>query len=452
MDRQQIEQVIADRRIEVVKVGGADMDGVFRGKRILSPHFLEGCQGAGFPQCDVIFGWDIGEQVIEGLAVGSAQTGFADILMRPDLSTFRAVPWEAGAAAVICDYAEEDGRPLAVSPRQVLRRVVERAAAAGYQARMAVELEVRLFRENQESLRAKGYSHLRPISPGLNCYSLHHATLDEDVLGRIRRLMIEFGVPVEGYNREHGEGMYEINLHHADALTAADHALLYKSGSKEIAAQAGVIPTFMAKYSDQLDGCSGHLHQSLWSSDGERNLFWEAEALHHASDGMRSYAAGVLATLPELMLLYAPNVNSYKRFVAGSWAPTNVTWGFDNRTAALRFITGSAAACRVENRVPGSDVNAYLGFAASLAGGLYGLERGLTCPPPIEGDAYAATEAPKLPRTLSEAVECFTTSAVAQEYFGDDFVEHYARMRQWEVDAFQRAVTDWERQRYFEQV
>ena len=452
MDLPQIEQLIAERGIEVVKVGGADMDGIFCGKRILTSHFLEGCRGGGFPQCDVIFGWDIQQRLIDGLAIGSAKTGFADIQMRPDLSTFRTVPWEEGAATVICDYAHEDGRPVEVAPRQVLRRVVERAESAGYRPRMAVELEIRLFREDQESLRAKGYRALRPLSPGLNCYSIPHATMDEDVVGRIRKLMIDFGVPVEGYNREHGEGMYEINLHYADALNAADDALLYRSGTKEIAAQAGIVPTFMAKYDDQLDGCSGHVHQSLWSANGDENLFWNADAPHHASEQMRAYAAGVLATLPEFMLMYAPNINSYKRFVAGSWAPTTVTWGFDNRTTALRFITGSRTADRIENRVPGADVNGYLGFAASLAGGLYGLERGLTCPPPIEGDAYSATEAPALPRTLHEAVERFDASALAREYFGSEFVEHYVRMRRWEVAAFQRAVTDWERQRYFEQV
>ena len=452
MNLQQIEQLIAEREIAVVKVGGADIDGVFRGKRILSAHFLEGCKDGGFPQCDVVFGWDIQEQLIDGLAVGSLQSGFADVVMRPDLSTFRTVPWEAGAAAVICDYLSEDGGPVSVAPRQVLRRVSERAVALGYQPRLVVELEMRLFREDQESLRAKGYRGLQPLSPGLNCYSLHHASLDEDVIGRIRRLMVDFDVPVEGYNREHGEGMYEINLHYADALTAADQALLYKSGCKEIAAQVGVVPTFMAKYDDQQDGCSGHIHQSLWAADGDSNVFWDPKAPHHASGQMQSYAAGVLATLPDFMLMYAPNVNSYKRFVVGSWAPVNVSWGVDNRTTALRFITTSAKGCRIENRVPGADVNAYLGFAASLAGGLYGLERKLECPSPIAGNAYDITEAPPLPRSLPEAVERFQASALAREYFGEEFVDHYARMRQWEVETFQRAVTDWEQRRYFEQV
>jgi glutamine synthetase len=264
--------------------------------------------------------------------------------------------------------------------------------------------------------------------------------------------MIEFDVPVEGYNREHGEGMYEVNLHHADALTAGDHAMLYKSGSKEVAAQVGAVPTFMAKYSDRLDGCSGHLHQSLWSIEDGQNLFWDEGAPHHGSEGMLSYGAGMLATMPEFMLLYAPNVNSYKRFVPGSWAPVNVTWGFENRTTALRMMGASPGAARIENRVPGADVNAYLGFAASLAGGLHGLEQGLSCPAATEGDAYQAADAPKLPRSLPEALERFEASALAREYFGDDFVDHFARMRRWEVDTFGRAVTDWERQRYFEQV
>lgn len=451
MDLPAVERLIAERDIEVVKVGGADMDGVFRGKRILAEQFVAGCKGAGFPQCDVIFGWDIAEQLIDGLSVGSAQTGFADVIMRPDLSTFRPVPWEPGAAAVICDYETEAGEPVGVSPRQVLRRVIARAADAGFLARMAVELEVRLFREDQQSLRAKGYRDLEPLSPGLNCYSLHHATLDEDLVGGLRKMMVDFGVPVEGYNREHGEGMYEVNLHYADALTAADCSMLYKSGAKEITAQSGVVPTFMAKYDDRLDGCSGHLHQSLWSPDGERNVFYDADAPHHVSQLMASYAAGVLATLPEFMLLYAPNVNSYKRLVAGSWAPTTLTWGFENRTAALRAIAGSPSATRIENRVPGADVNGYLGLAGTLAGGLYGLERELAPPEPVEGDAYEV-EAPGLPRTLTEAVERFEASEAAREYFGDAFVQQYAAMRRWEIEAFRKAVTDWEQRRYFEQV
>jgi glutamine synthetase len=446
-----VERTIRDHGIETVKVGGADMDGVYRGKRVLAQPFLDGCRGNAFPQCDVIFGWDIAEQVIDGLGVGSADTGFADIVMVPDLSTFRVVPWEERTAAVICDYTTEAGEPLSVAPRTVLRRVIDRALALGYRPYTAAEFEVRIFSEDQRSLHEKRFSDLEPLNPGLNCYSIHHAALDEDLVGHIRRDMIEYGVPVEGYNREHGAGMYEMNIRYADAITAADNAMLYKSGSKEIAAQHGAVPTFMAKYDDTLDGCSGHLHQSLWSRDGEQPLFWDESAPHEGSSLLRQSAAGILGTLPEFMLMYAPNVNSYKRFVAGSWAPTTATWGYENRTAALRVIGGSASAMRIENRVPGADVNAYLGFAASIAGGLHGIEQELSPPAQVRGDAYKV-EAPQLPRTLAEAVQRFEQSSVAREYFGDAFVDQYSRMRRWELDAFNRAVTGWERSRYFEQV
>jgi len=451
MEIEDVERIISEHAIEVVRVGGADMDGVFRGKRIVADHFVAGLRsGAGFPQCDVIFGWDVQEALIDGLEVGSADGGFADIIMRPDLATFRAVPWEPGCAAVVCDYETEEGEPLGVSPRQTLRRVIARADGAGFEAKMALELEMRLFREDQESLREKGFGDLQPLSPGDNCYSIHHASLDEDVLGAIRKAMTGYGVPVEGYNREHGEGMYEMNIRYADALSAADQAMLYKSGAKEVAAAAGVMPTFMAKYSDRVDGCSGHLHQSLWSNGN--NAFWDPDGEHRTSDVMRAYAAGVLATLPELLALYAPNVNSYKRLVPGSWAPTTATWGVENRTAALRFITGSEGACRIENRAPGADVNAYLAFAASLAGGLHGIAEGLTLPPAVEGDAYKAVDAEALPRSLEESVGRFESSAVARDYLGDAFVDHYARMRRHEVERWHEAVTDWERRRYFEVV
>jgi glutamine synthetase len=450
MDVSEIIRLMDSHHIEVVKVGAADMDGVYRGKRVTRDSFLSLCQGEGIPQCDVVFGWDIQEEVIGDLPYSSWAGGFRDILMRPDLSTFAVVPWEPGAASVVCDFYTEEGEPFPVAPRQVLRRVEERATRAGLRPRMAIELEVRYFREDQESLRAKDYSGLRPLSPGVNCYSIHHASIDEDVVGEVRRLLLEYGIPVSGYNREHGAGMYEINLHHGDIVTAADQAMLYKSASREIAARRGVIPTFMAKYSDRVDGCSGHIHQSLW--DAERNLFWEEGGRHHMSELMGHCVAGLLTTLPEFMLMYAPNVNSYKRLVEGTWAPTTATWGFENRTTALRVISTNAGACRVEQRVPGADVNPYLGFAACLAGGLHGIEQKLGPPPMTEGNAYAAREAPRLPSTLSEAVDAFVGSALAREFFGEGFVEHYTAMRRWEVDKYNRAVTDWERRRYFEMV
>ena len=452
MDRDQIEQRIAKHGVETVKIGTPDMDGVYRGKRLSTKQFLAGCEGEGFPQCDVVFGWDIAEEVISGqrLAIGSAATGFADILLRPDLATFRIVPWEPATAAVVCDVYSEHGEPVAVSPRTVLRRVLDRAARLGYTAAMAVELEFRIFREDQETLRAKHYSDLRPLNPGYNCYSISHASIDDDVVGALRRYMDAYGVEIEGYNREHGEGMYEMNLRYVEAMEAADRGMLFKSGSKEVLAQAGAVPTFMAKYSDQMDGCSGHIHQSLWR--GDANAFWDESAPHHMSATLTQYIAGALDTMPELFALYAPNVNSYKRYVSGSWAPTAASWAVENRTSSLRAITSGETAIRVEHRVPGADVNPYLGFAACLAGGLSGIERRLTLPPPTEGNVYEAEGLTPLPRTLEDAIERLSGSAVARDFLGDAFVDHYVAMRRWEVEKHRRAVTAWERARYFEQV
>lgn len=453
MERTEVEQLLAEHGVQSVKIGTPDMDGVYRGKRVSPKQFLEGLNGSGFAQCDVVFGWDIAEEVMTGLdlAMGSADTGFADILLRPDLSTFRIVPWEPATAAVVCDAYTEHGELLEQSPRTVLRRVIARAIEMGFEPQMAVELEFRIFREDQETLREKRYSDLRPLNPGYNCYSISHASIDEDVVGALRRHMEDYGLDIEAYNREHGEGMYEMNLRYVPALEAADRGMLFKSGAKEVLAQAGAVPTFMAKYSDEMDGCSGHIHQSLWRNGA--NVFWEEKATHHMSPTLRSYLAGALETMPELFALYAPNTNSYKRYVSGSWAPTAASWGVENRTVALRAITGSATAMRIEHRVPGADVNPYLGFAACLAGGLSGIARGLTeLPAPVQGDAYAVEGLAALPRTLEQAIDLFETSAVGRVYFGDAFVDHYVKMRRWEIEKHRRAVTGWERARYFEQV
>ena len=458
MDINDAAELLRQHNVETVRIGGADLDGVYRGKRVSADHFLAAAE-EGFPQCDVLFGWDIQDEVIGSLPYSNWETGFADIVMRPDLSTLAAVPWEEGSASVVCDFCTEAGDPLAIAPRFVLQRVVRRALDAGFRPLMAAELEVRFFQEDQESLREKGFCDLRPLNPGLNCYSIHHASIDEPLIGRIRRCMNEYGIPVDSYNREHGAGMYEINLRHADAVRAADQTMLYKSGCKEIAAQMGALPTFMAKLADDVDGCGGHLHQSLWTvpagrqgADGEESVFWDEGGDHHISETLGRYLAGVLATVAEFMLMYAPNVNSYKRFVPWTWAPTNLTWGLDNRTTALRVIATSPGAIRVENRVPGADLNPYLAIAASLAGGLHGIENGLQPPPLTRGNAYEIAGAAPIPRSLPEALERFKASALAREWFGEEFVEQYAAFRQWEVDKHRLAVTDWERRRYFEMV
>lgn len=452
MDIGTIAELIDKHNVRTVKVGGADMDGVFRGKRVSAEHFLHAARGEGFPQCDVIFGWDIQDEVIGDLPYSNWEIGFGDIIMIPDLDTFAVVPWEENAACCICDFYTEAGDALPFAPRQVLRRVVEAAREAGYLANMAAELEVRFFIEDQHSLREKDFTGLRPLNPGYNCYSIHHASIDEPVVGHLCRMLEEFGIPVEAYNREHGAGMYEICLRYTDALRSADRAMLYKSAAKEVTALSGVVPTFMAKYRDDVDGCGGHIHQSLWSADGETPLFWDESGEHGTSTLLHNYLGGVLATVPDFMLMYAPNVNSYKRYVPLTWAPTNLTWGYDNRTATMRVIGGHASAARIENRVPGADLNPYLAFAATLAGGLHGIENKVEPPLPVRGSAYDADDAAPLPMSLPDSLRRFGESDLPLRYFGEEFVEHYAAFRKWEIEKHERAVTDWERRRYFEMV
>ncbi|HYK85886.1 MAG TPA: glutamine synthetase family protein, partial [Ktedonobacteraceae bacterium] len=451
--------LIEDGKIEYVKIGAADIEGVYRGKRVAAHYFLNALDD-GFAQCDVLFGWDIAENVLPNLKFSNWERGFADIVMRPDLSTFAMVPWEENVASCICDLWTEHGEPVTVSPRFVLSNLVERARAMGFEPMAASELEFRFFRENQVSVREKDFGpNLTPLNPGMNCYAISQASADDHLLGRIARMMRDHGVEIEGYNREHGPGMYEMNIRYAGALTAADRTMLFKTGTKEICHQMGLMASFMAKWNDQEDGSSGHSHLSLWDTNGERNLFWEEDAEGHMSPLMRQFLAGLLSKMPELMALYAPVINSYKRYVEGTWAPLNTTWGMDNRTCSVRIINNGRRAIRVENRVPGADANFYLVFAAMLASGLYGIENQLELPDRLDGNAYdeatvnAAIERGQikaLARNLTTATDMLEGSEVAREYLGPDFVEHFVATRRWEVKEYEKAVTNWDRRRYLE--
>lgn len=445
--------------IEYVKVGIPDMDGVYRGKRVDANFFLNGFE-SGFPQGDVIFGWDIAENVLPNLKFSNWARGFGDVLMRPDMATFMMVPWEEHIASCVCDVWTEHGEPVTLAPRYLLQSMLERARSMGFEAQAAAELEFRFFREDQMSLRDKDFGpNLTPLNPGTNCYVISQSSADDHLLGRIARMMRDSGIEIEGYNREHGPGMYEMNIHYANTLTAADRTLLFKNGVKEICHQMGYTASFMAKWNDLEDGSSGHSHMSLWDHDGERNVFWDDQAEEHMSATMRSFLAGVLSKMPEMMALYAPVINSYKRYMEGTWAPLNTTWGMENRTCAVRVISNGPKAMRIENRVPGSDANFYLVFAAMLASGLYGIERKLELPPRLDGNAYDAATIQRaidagyvqaLPRNLTTATDMFEKSELAKEYFGADFVEHFVTTRRWEVSEFERAVTNWERRRYLE--
>ncbi len=459
MDMAEIKRLIEDGKVEYVKIGAADIEGVYRGKRVAAKHFLNSFED-GFAQCDVLFGWDIAENVLPNLKVSNWERGFADIVMRPDLSTFAMVPWEENVASCICDLWTEHGEPVTVSPRFVLNNLVERARVMGFEPLAASELEFRFFRENQVSVREKDFGpNLTPLNPGMNCYAISQSSADDHLLGRVARMMRDHGVEIEGYNREHGPGMYEMNIRYSAALGAADKTMLFKTGVKEICHQMGLTASFMAKWNDQEDGSSGHSHLSLWDTDKERNLFWEEDAEGHMSPLMRQFLAGLLNKMPEFMALYAPVINSYKRYVEGTWAPLNTTWGMDNRTCSVRIINNGRRAIRVENRVPGADANFYLVFSAMLASGLYGIENQLELPVRLDGNAYdAATvtaaiergQIKALARNLTEATDLLEKSEVAREYLGPDFVEHFVATRRWEVKEYEKAVTNWDRRRYLE--
>jgi glutamine synthetase len=447
MNLQQIKQSIAKHRIEKVKLGGFDVDGVLRGKYISLEKFWSAVE-SGFGFCDVIFGWDSSDALYDNVQLTGWHTGYPDTLAQIDLATFCVLPWEANTACFLVDFFRQDGSPLPVSPRQVLRSVVEGAERAGYTARASIEYEYFFFQEDSRSARQKHYRDLTPLSPGMFGYSFMRASEYSDLAHAIIDAASAMGIELEGFHTETGPGVYETAIRHDDALRAGDKAAMFKTLVKVVARKHGLLATFMAKWNASLPGCSGHIHQSLSDRTGKKNLFYEPKSESHISELMRHYMAGQLSLMRELTVMFCPTVNSYKRTVPGTWAPTNVTWGIDNRTTALRAIPSGAKSTRVEHRLPAADANPHLSLAASLASGLYGIQNSLELPPPT-GNAYES-KAPALPRSLEESTELFRASKIARQILSDEFVDHYSATRDWETRQFRRAVTDWELERYFE--
>ena len=444
---EQIEKLFEDHQIRRVKLGAFDIDGVLRGKYVSLEKFFGAAEtGLGF--CDVIFGWDIGDVLYEktGVTMTGWHTGYPDCKAKIDIDTFRVIPWEPGTAFFLMDLFDAKGAALAVSPRQVLRAVLGKAANRGYTAHLAAEYEFWFFSETARTLREKGFRNLTPISPGMFGYSVLRASQNHPLVIDILEHLAAFDVALEGFHTETGPGVYEAAINVDEGLAAADKAALFKTAVKEIAARHNVTPTFMAKWNADLPGSGGHIHQSLWSS---RNLFASPDG--SPSPIMRQYIAGLVENLPDVMALICPTINSYKRTVPGTWAPINATWGIDNRTTAVRAIPGSGKSTRVELRLSGADINPYLAMAASLAAGLEGLEHGAEPPDPVT-NAYEIGDARPLPHTLAEATRLFRTSEVVRRWFPEEFVEHYAATRDWEVRQHEKAVTDWELARYFESI
>jgi glutamine synthetase len=449
MDAKELKEAFAEHAIRRVKVGGYDVDGILRGKYLALEKFWGAIdEPIGF--CDVIFGWDIADALYDNARVTGWHSGYPDTRARIDTSTFRVLPWEPHTATFLMDFEREDGSPHPACPRGLLKRVIARSRALGLEPTLAAEFEFFVFRETPASLQAKGFRGLEALSPGMFGYSWVREGQHADLCHAILDDMDRFGIPIEGLHTETGPGVYEVAIQYDLALRAADKAALFKSAMKLVAARLGCAVTFMAKYSRDLPGSSGHLHQSLWR--GRDNAFYDASSDDKLSALAKHYLAGQIALMPELTALVSPTVNSYKRYVPGVWAPLNASWGIENRTCAIRAIPGSAKSTRLENRQTAADINPYIAMATTLAAGLYGIEQGKAPPPPVQGDASERADLAPLPRTLRDATQRLSASETARALLGADFVDHYVRTRDWECREFDRAVTEWELSRYFEAV
>jgi glutamine synthetase len=434
------------RGIDRAKIGGFDLDGVLRGKYV-SLDKLESALSKGFGFCDVIFGWDVADVLYDNAKVTGWHTGYPDVNSVLDPSTLRNIPWEPGAVAMLADFRLADGSAHPACPRSLLKRVIARAEKLGYRPMVGAEYEFYLFKETRDSLQEKAFRQLTPLDPGMFGYSWVRSGQDSELMRDIMQSMREFDIELEGLHTETGPGVYEAAIRFDDALKTADRAALFKVALKQIAHRHGVSVTFMAKWHPGLPGSSGHLHQSLWQ--GENNAFVDAKGTG-MSKLMQHYLAGQLALMPELTALVSPTINTYKRYVPGVWAPLVASWGVENRTCPCRVIgLGQGSALRIEHRQPAADMNPYVAMAATLAAGLYGVEKSLPLPPETRGDA-GADGVGKLPRTLREATDRLAASKTARALFGETFVDHYVRTRDWEVREYDKAVTDWELARYFE--
>jgi glutamine synthetase len=439
---EELRAAVASGAVDTVLLALTDMQGRLQGKRLTATHFLDAVVEHGAEACNYLLAVDVEMNTVPGYAMSSWERGYGDFEMRPDLDTLRLVPWHEGTALCLADLAWADHSPVVASPRQILRRQCDRLAERGLHAIGATELEFIVFKDTYEQAWHKRYRDLEPANLYNVDYSLLGTARVEPLLRRIRNAMDGAGLTVEDSKGECNLGQHEINFLYAPVLQTADQHAIYKNGAKEIAAQEGMAITYMAKY-DEREGSSCHIHLSLRRED-DSPLFASDDA------AFERFLAGQLACLRELTLWYAPNVNSYKRFASQSFAPTAVAWGHDNRTCALRVV-GHGASKRIELRLPGADVNPYLALSAIIAAGLHGMDEGIELEPPVDGSAYAADK-PRVPTTLRQAHDLFAESAVAREAFGAEVVDHYLNNARVELEAFEAAVTDWERVRGFERL
>lgn len=440
--------IVEERGLAHVKIGVFDNDSILRGKYIDRAKFLAALD-KGISFCDVVLGWDSNDQLYDNVRFTGWHTAYPDAQVRLLPATCRSLPLEGNMLLFLGEFT---GTAEQVCPRATLRRVLQRAAGSGYVVSAAAEFEFFVFNETPESVRAKGYRALSNLTPGYFGYSMLRASVHAELYQALLQLSAEMRMPIEGLHTETGPGVMEAALQYCEALEAADRAALFKTYTKVMMQRRGLMATFMAKWSQQLPGQSGHLHVSLARAEGGGSVFHDADKPHTMSDEMRWFVGGQQSLMPELLAMVASTVNSYSRLVPGFWAPTTATWGVENRTCALRVIQGGPKSQRVEYRIAAADINPYLALAVAIGSGLWGIEHRIEPDEPMTGNAYDRKLPAKrqLPRTLTEAAAGLRRSRAAQELFGEPFVEHYAATREWEEREFRRAVTDWELARYFE--
>jgi glutamine synthetase len=452
LTRDELEGLIRGGEVDTVLMVFPDLQGRLTGKRTTGRFFLQSVADAGTENCDYLIACDMDNNPVPGYRFTSYAKGYGDMLAKADWRTVRLIPWVPKTAMIMCDLLDVETHELIeVAPRSILQRQVDTAAAMGFLPMVASEIEFYLFRDTYDEAHDKGYRGLKPHSPWLEDYHILQTTKDEYVLGDIRRGLEAAGVPVEFSKGEAGRGQHEINLDYTTAVEMADRNSVYKLAAKEIAHFHGRSVSFMAKYDFNDTGSSCHIHSSLWSLDGHTALFDDHHGAHGLSDTFQHYLAGQIATAREFSLLWAPTINSYKRFQLGSWAPTGVGWGIDNRTLGFRKV-GHGKGTRVECRIPGSDANSYFAFAGAIAGGLHGIRNKMELGAPFVGNGYEADEIPRIPWNIVDAIELWEHSEVARECFGDEAHHHILTMAKGEWHAFNQTVTDWELRRYWERI
>jgi glutamine synthetase len=450
LDMHALERLVAEGAIDTVLVAFPDMAGRLVGKRVTAPFFVEQVARDGMHACNYLLTVDLDMQPMPGYRMASWEGGYGDFHAVPDPATLRRIPWLEKTALVLCDLDDLEGRPIEEAPRRILARQVERAAALGYRVKLASELEFVLFRDSYEGARRKRYFDLETIGWYAEDYHIFQTSKEEFLHREIRNGMAGAGIVVECSKGEWSPGQQEINLRYGDPLPTADDHVVYKNGAKEIAHAKGVSLTFMAKWDMRQAGSSFHLHASLWDAGGERNLF-QGDGAREGSPLFRHWVAGQMALARELSYFFAPYVNSYKRYQAGTFAPTRIAWGWDNRTTGFR-VCGQGPSLRIENRLPGADANPYLAFAATIAAGLHGIERRLEPPPLFRGNAYEDPTLPRVPGSMREAVAALEGSAFAREFLGERVFEHYLHTARLELEAYDQVVTHWELERNFERI